>query len=165
MRSKGTIMARAAVSAGALLVTTLAAQTPEVPADFALRLVGGLCTGDTIDTFSETYTRHIDRDRVATTNIRLVPEERQRLFELVSVVGLLVYPSSFNPRTAWLQIPAPRHTITVRLSGVEHTVRWTDMGATQPEAVRLRHFVREVYALFQDRPEVRRLPKQESFCL
>jgi uncharacterized membrane protein YjjB (DUF3815 family) len=78
MRSNGTIMARAAVGAGALLVTTLAAQAPQVPADFALRLVGGLCTGDTIDTFSE---------------------------------------------TAWLQIPAPRHTITVRPSGVEHTVR------------------------------------------
>jgi hypothetical protein len=36
MRSNGTIMARAAVSAGALLVTTLAAQTPQAPADFAL---------------------------------------------------------------------------------------------------------------------------------
>lgn len=157
-------MTRAPVVSACLLPLALGAQAPSVPEDFAIRFEGGLCSGDTIDTFKGTYTRHIDVERAATATIRLSPDQRQRLFELVTVVGFFVYPESFNPRTPWVRIPAPLYVITVRVSGVEHTVRWNDMDSPLPEAERLRQFIRGVYTFFEAFPDVRSLPKQEAGC-
>lgn len=160
---KGTI-ARVVVGV-ALLVATLAAQTVQAPPDFALRLIGGLCSGDSIDTFEATYTRHIDGERKASARFELTPSEQQHLYQLVTAVGLSGYPEYFNPPSSSVTIPSPVHVITIRLTGVEHTVRWTDIGSRSPDAVRLRGFIDDVRAFFRDRPEIRRLPKQEAFCM
>jgi hypothetical protein len=164
MRLNRPIVACAAAIVASLLVAALA-QASQAPSDFAIRFVGGLCSGDGIDTFNGTYTRHIDDRRTASAKIDLSPSERQQVFELVAGVGLLAYPETFDPPARGFTIPAPSHVITVRAAGVEHTVRWTDIGSVVPEAVRLRQFVADVYARFRNRPEVQQLPKQESFCL
>jgi len=158
-------IARVAVGVAALLVATLAAQTGQAPSDFALKLIGGLCAGDTIDTFEGTYTRHIDGERTASARFELAPSEQQRLYQLVTAVDLAAYPEYFNPASSSVTIPSPVHVITIRRAGVEHTVRWTDIGSRSPEAVRLRGFIRDLRAFFRDRPEIRRLPKQEAFCM
>ena len=75
------------------------------------------------------------------------------------------YPADFVPETNARQQPAPLHRITVRLDGREHTIRWDDQGSKTSSAVRLRAFIRDVYAYFHALPEVAALPEPRAGCL
>ena len=152
-----------------VLITLVAAPPAEqgaaVPADFALHIVGGLCSGPTIDTRDETYRREIVTGRWVTAKVSLTPVQRSALFEMVTVAELMAYPEEFVPAARSRVIPASRHVITVQFGSQRRTIRWTDHASEEPAAMRLRRFIRQVRAYFEAMPEVARLPKQQAFCL
>jgi len=144
----------------------LASVQAPAPSDFALRIQAEPCSGDEIDTETATYRRTIRRGEVQTAQVFLTDAQRADLHGLVTEAEFFSYPQKFSPEfEGGFSSPASHFVISIRSAGQYHTVEWTILGVTTPEARRLRRFLAEVYAYFRALPEVQALPRSQVVCM
>jgi hypothetical protein len=159
-------------------------QTP--PSDFAFRLEYGFCNTDVFDTFQDIFVRDMG-GMVPAVSIPLVLPRESFIdaYRAIVVADFFNYPSEFHtkPKSTCTSTPhagggatvscsgitgfAPawHYRLTVRNSGVTHSVSWRDN--TSPyteEASRLRQMLDAIIEMVRAMPQVQRLPLAQVGC-
>lgn len=151
--------------ATALMLAIGQGATVEVPPDFVVRISYGLCWNESVDTATGRFSRTIRNRVVRRAKLALSPDQRRRLFALVSTVDLFAYPQHFESPGAPMTEPAPDYTVEIRSAGRQHVVQWVDYGASDAASVSLRAMLRDVRAFLVGLPSVQRLPASQIVCL
>jgi hypothetical protein len=79
------------------LTPMVTAQTRDAPKDFALRLIGGSCLVDEIDTFRGRYSRDLGRGKHASARFSLSAKQKSELFQRIQDAAFFSYPSKYSP--------------------------------------------------------------------
>ena len=151
--------------ATALVLAIGQGATAEVPPDFVVRISYGLCWNESVDTATGRFSRTIRDQVVRRAKLALSPDQRRRLFALVSTVDLFAYPQHFESPGAPMTEPAPDYTVEIRSSGRQHVVQWVDYGGSDAASVGLRAMLRAVREFLVALPSVQRLPASQIVCL
>jgi hypothetical protein len=147
------------------LAPSVDAQTGAAPKDFALRLVGGSCLINEIDTFHGRFIQALGRGKHATAKFTLSSPQKDELYRRIQSAGFFNLPEQFSQPGLRISEPSGFNSLTVRSDGTTHTVRLDDTMAESPEATRYQAFIRSLWEWFGELPSVKRLPGPSYLCL
>ena len=144
----------------------------EPPADFGFVFEYGVCSTNTLDTFTGWFRRQPGEPgrEPVTTQISLTGSQMRYIYQTIEEIGFFGYPSVYASlplgfaatRTA---TGFPRYRLEVRSRAVFHSVQWEDrVHPTTSEADRLRRLFGWIVAFINSDRLVRRLPHAASDC-
>jgi hypothetical protein len=143
----------------------VAVQTGAAPKDFALRLIGGSCLVDAIDTFRGRYSRDLGEGKHASVRFSLSVKQKSDLFQRIQDASFFSYPSKYSPSGLVIQEPGGFSRLTVQTNGARHTVRLDSVITEDPEAARFKTVLADIWEFFDRLPAVKRLPSPPYLCL
>ena len=164
---------REAEETGILRAMGVGAPPDQPPADFAFKFDFKPCVTNTLDTFSNVYTREMGLgDPPVSIPLTLSTEQMAAVYDAIGSIGFFNYPSKFlgvKPTATDETIarhPFTTYRLEVRSSGLMHIVSWDDQFSPHTEeAIRLLKVFDLINGIVNDRPEVKRLPVSRAGCL
>jgi hypothetical protein len=149
--------------------TTASAELPAVqPADFGFFAAYGVGARNQIDTFNGTFTKDIISQTKPnpTVELRLTPEELASLYQDLRTMGILDYPSDFQPKTHWTASSPTSYRLEIRAGGIEKSISWGYADdATTPEAQALQDWFERLQEMIEAKPEYQRMPPLEGLYM
>lgn len=160
-------------------VLTLQSGGTKPPKDFEVYLEVSSCVSDVIDTARDLYTRNFGPG-TESVRVRLSDSERASLFDAVSDAKFLELPARIGPKagdgralepdgtlptTSTFISGAPTYQMKVSSAGKQHEVVMVDHNSMHELHIRFRELVRRAFAIYRERPEVKRLPAHQFLCL
>ncbi len=153
----------------ALIAVTAQGHTQAVvaPRDFALRLTGGSCLVNDVDTFHGRFIRDLGKGKHATAKFTLSAPQKDELYRRIQSAGFFNLPEKYSPPGLRVVEPAGYNSLTVRSSGTTHTITVDHMTSEDPEAevMRYQKFIWGLWEWFEELPSVKRLPGPSYLCL
>jgi len=164
---------------GHIIVSILAAtlisspqQQTEPPADFGFVFEYGVCSTNTLDTFTGWFRRQPGEPgrEPATMQISLTGSQMRYIYQTIEKIGFFDYPSVYVSLPVGLAairtaMGFPRYRLEVRSRAMFHSVQWDDrVQPTTAEADRLRRLFGWIVAFINSDRLVSRLPHAAADC-
>jgi hypothetical protein len=148
------------------LTPGMAAQTRSAPKDFAFRLFRYSCDlTDELNTFSGKYIRGLGNGKHAIAKVVLSSKQKDDLYRRIQEASFFNYPTDYSPPGLRFTEPSMGNSLTVRSSGITHTVRIDFSSSEDAEAVRYQELISGLWEFFESLPSVKRLPPPIHLCM
>jgi hypothetical protein len=159
------------ITASLLLATGPPLAQPTPPPDFGFRFTASPCNSYTLDTFQNTYSQTMGRERPISIPLTLSPKQMAAIYEDIVKIDFFAYPTQFSgvveeATERSTTSPSTTYHLEVRNAGVVHEVIWNDgEGPLTESAKRLSGLLKLIDGVLTSHPKVKRLPRAQVVCM